>query len=73
MNSPLVGVKSSWDRLCVRIDILILPSPPPYHMTGVWRELPPSFILAGMMAYFLNRVLSIVLSVPRIAITWTCD
>ncbi len=31
----------------------------------------PSLTLVGMLAY-LNRVLSIVLLVPRIAVTWTC-
>jgi hypothetical protein len=35
MNSPLGGMKPSWDRLNVPVDNPD-PSPPPYHTTGVW-------------------------------------
>jgi hypothetical protein len=42
-------------------------------MIGARRELtPPLFTLAVMVAY-LNESQSIVFSVPRIAVTWTCD
>jgi hypothetical protein len=46
---------------------------PPYHITGVWWELPlPPFFLQPWLAY-LNWVLSNNSSVPWIPLTWTCD
>jgi hypothetical protein len=41
-------------------------------MTGVRSRTGTTLILAGMVAYF-NWILSIVSSIPRLAVTWTCD
>jgi hypothetical protein len=68
-NSEQKGVSPSWGWLCIFGDRLF-----PYHVTNVWmRTNLPNLILAGTIANFSNWVLSLVSSVPRIAVKWTCD
>ncbi len=70
MNSPLGGVKPSWDWLCVRSDC---PYPPlPLITCLVYGENHPSSLWWAWLPY-LNWVLSKVSSVPRIVVIWTCD
>jgi hypothetical protein len=51
MNGPLGGGNPGQGRLCVRVDCLN-PSPPSYHMTGVWREPTSLSTLVVMVGLF---------------------